>query len=72
MKLSVTKCFYDKSNKNVYRRVGEVVEYPEARAKEIENRGFGKIIEDSLPTKSATKSVKEEPKKDSESKKKKK
>lgn len=46
MKLSVTKCFYDISNNNAYRKVGDVVEYPEERAKEIENRGFGRIIEE--------------------------
>lgn len=63
MKLSVTKCFYDISNNNVYRKVGDVVEYPEERAKQIENRGYGKII-DQKPTKIAPKTEKEsEPKK---------
>lgn len=70
MKLSVTKCYYDKSNNNIYRKVGDIVEYPEERAKEIENRGYGKILE-SKPTKVA-KSENQPKKKDSEPKKEKK
>ena len=49
MKLSVTQNFYDSKNNNIYRKIGDIVEYPEERAKEIETRGFGKII-DPKPT----------------------
>ena len=43
MKLSVTIGFIDKDT-NIFHNVGEVVEYPEKRAKEIETRGFGKVL----------------------------
>lgn len=49
MKLSVTVGFIDKDT-NIFHKVGEIVEYPEKRAKEIETRGFGKCME-SKPTK---------------------
>ena len=58
MKLSVTQGFIDKET-NIFRKVGEVVEYPEARAKEIENRGFGKCLEEPKPTKAESKEPKE-------------
>ena len=62
MKLSVTKGFIDK-NTNIFHNVGEIVEYPEARAKEIEYKGYGKCLtEKPKPTKVETK--KEEPKKE--------
>jgi len=61
MKLVVTKCFYDKQNNNKYRNVGEIIEIPEARANEIENRGYGKILEEKKPIKASSK---EEPKKE--------
>ena len=57
MKLSVNKCFIDKDT-NIFHNVGEIVEYPEERAKLIENRGYGKII-DQKPTKIAPKAEKE-------------
>ena len=50
MKLSVTIGFIDKDT-NIFHNVGEVVEYPEKRAKEIETRGFGKIVGEPKPTK---------------------
>lgn len=53
MKLSVKIGFIDKDT-NIFHNVGEVVEYPEKRAKEIESRGFGKIVEPK-PTKSEPK-----------------
>ena len=61
MKLVVTKCFYDKQNNNKYRNVGEIIEIPEARANEIENRGYVKILEEKKPIKASSK---EEPKKE--------
>lgn len=57
MKLSVTKGFIDKET-NIFRNVGEIVEYPEARAKEIEYKGYGKILEPK-PTKAEPKEPKE-------------
>lgn len=54
MKLSVTKGFIDKDT-SVFHNVGEVVEYPEKRAKEIEYKGFGKCLDEPKPTKSTTK-----------------
>lgn len=50
MKLSVKIGFIDKDT-NIFHKVGEVVEYPEKRAKEIESRGFGKIVGEPKPTK---------------------
>ena len=61
MKLVVTKCFYDKQNNNKYRNVGEIIDIPEARANEIETRGYGKVIEEKKPAKASSK---EEPKKE--------
>ena len=62
MKLSVTQGFIDKDT-NIFHRVGEVVEYPEKRAKEIEYKGFGKCLEEPKPTKAKAKTekVEEEP-----------
>ena len=57
MKLSVTQGFIDKDT-NIFRNVGDVVEYPEKRAKEIEIKGFGKILEPK-PTKAEPKEPKE-------------
>lgn len=54
MKLLVKKGFIDKDN-GIFRNVGETVEYPEKRAKEIETRGFGKCIEEPKPTKAEPK-----------------
>jgi len=54
MKLSVTRGFIDKDT-NVFHNVGEVVEFPESRAKEIEKRGFGKIVNEPKPTKAEPK-----------------
>lgn len=62
MKLLVTKGFVDKET-NIFRQIGQEVEYPEARAKEIETRGFGKCLEEPKPTKTTKESkepVKEE------------
>lgn len=59
MKLSVTKGFIDKDT-NIFHKVGDVVEYPEARAKEIEYKGYGKCLEKPQPTKAEPKN--EEPK----------
>ena len=50
MKLSVTKGFIDKDT-SVFHNVGEVVEYPEKRAKEIECKGFGRCLDEPKPTK---------------------
>lgn len=50
MKLSVKKGFIDKDT-NIFHNVGEIIEYPEKRAKEIETKGFGKIIDEPKPTK---------------------
>lgn len=62
MKLSVKKGFIDKDT-NIFHNVGEIIEYPEKRAKEIETKGFGKILNEPKPTKVETKSEKvEEPK----------
>lgn len=44
MKLTVIKGFIDKDT-NIFHNVGEKVEYPEARAKEIEYKGFGRCEE---------------------------
>lgn len=57
MKLTVIKGFIDKDT-NIFHNVGEKVEYPEARAKEIECKGFGRC-EEPKPSKAKTK---EEPK----------
>ena len=62
MKLLVTRGFIDKDT-NIFRNVGDKVEYPEARAKEIETKGFGKCLEEPKPTK-AKPEKKEEPKKE--------
>jgi hypothetical protein len=59
MKLSVKVGFTDKDT-SLFRNVGEVVEYPESRAKELEKRGFGKIIDEPKPTKVEKVEVKEE------------
>ncbi len=59
MKLSVTKGFIDKDT-GIYRQVGDTVEYPEARAKEIEYKGYGKCLDKPKPTKAEPKN--EEPK----------
>ena len=64
MKLTVTKDFIDK-NTSVYHKIGEVVEYPEARAKEIEYRGFGRC-EASKPSKAEPKAEKKEKAKEEE------
>ncbi len=56
MKLVVTIGFIDKDT-SIFHRPDEVIEYPEARAKEIEKRGFGKCVEEPKTTKK-----KEEPK----------
>lgn len=62
MKLSVKKGFIDKDT-NIFHKVGEVIEYPEKRAKEIETKGFGKILNEPKPAKAETKEEKvEEPK----------
>ena len=58
MILMVTKGFIDK-NTQIFHNVGEKVEYPEARAKEIEYRGFGKC-EEPKPSKAKTKKVETE------------
>lgn len=57
MKLSVTKGFIDKDTM-IFHNVGAIVEYPEARAKEIEYKGYGKILEPK-PTKAEPKEPKE-------------
>lgn len=54
MKLSVTKGFIDKDTM-AYHKIGDVVEYPEKRAKEIEYKGFGKCLEEPKPTKAKAK-----------------
>lgn len=62
MKLSVKKGFIDKDT-NIFHNVGEIIEYPEKRAKEIETKGFGKILNEPKPTKAEPKEEKvEEPK----------
>lgn len=62
MKLSVMIGFTDKET-SLFHNVGEVVEFPESRAKEIEKRGFGKIVSEPKPTKKETKEpVEEKPK----------
>lgn len=58
MKLSVIKGFIDKET-NIFHKEGEIVEYPETRAKEIECRGFGKCLDEPKPTKAETKEPKE-------------
>ena len=50
MKLSVKVGFIDKDTR-IFHNVGEIVEYPESRAKEIEHRGFGKCLDEPKPTK---------------------
>ncbi len=68
MILTVTKGFIDKNTK-IFHNVGENIEYPEARAKEIEYRGFGKCVEEPKPSKAKAKEpekVVEEPKKEIE------
>jgi len=59
MKLTVTQGFIDKDT-NIFHRIGEVVEYPEARAKEIEYRGFGKCSDKPKLSKAEPKSEKVE------------
>lgn len=49
MKLSVTQGFIDKDT-GIFHQIGEEIEYPEKRAKEIETAGFGKCIKP-MPTK---------------------
>ena len=69
MKLSVTKGFIDKDTA-VFHNVGEVVEYPETRAKEIEYKGFGKCLDEPKPTKTPKQEKEaDEPKKSEEPKK---
>ena len=63
MILMVTKGFIDK-NTQIFHNVGEKVEYPEKRAKEIETKGFGKILNEPKPSKAKTEKVEEEPKKE--------
>ena len=63
MKLKVTNGFIDK-NTMIFHQIGSVVEYPEKRAKEIETKGFGKIINEPKPSKIKTEKVEEEPKKE--------
>lgn len=58
MKLSVTKGYIDKDTM-IFHNVGEVIEYPEARAKEIEYKGFGKCLDEPKPTKAEPKEPKE-------------
>ena len=53
MKLTVTKGFIDKDTMK-FHNVGEVVEYPEKRAKEIEYKGYGKC-EEPKPSKAKAK-----------------
>ena len=50
MKLSVMIGFTDKET-SLFHNVGEVVEFPESRAKEIEKRGFGNRVSEPKPTK---------------------
>lgn len=57
MKLSVMIGFTDKET-GLFHNVGEVVEFPESRAKEIEKRGFGKIVSEPKPTKAEPKEEK--------------
>ena len=64
MKLTVTKGFIDKDT-NIFHKVGEKVEYPEKRAKEIEYRGFGKC-EEPKPSKAEPKAEKKEKAKEEE------
>ena len=59
MKLTVIKGFIDKDT-NIFHNVGEKVEYPEARAKEIEYRGFGKCSDKPKLSKAESKSEKVE------------
>lgn len=54
MKLSVTIGFIDKDT-GIYRQVGDIVEYPEARAKEIEYKGYGKCLDKPKPAKAEPK-----------------
>ena len=65
MILLVTKGFIDKDT-SIFRNVGEKVEYPEARAKEIETKGFGKCLEEPKPTKAEPKAEKKEKAKEEE------
>ena len=57
--MTVTQGFIDKDT-NIFHRIGEVVEYPEARAKEIEYRGFGKCSDKPKLSKAESKSEKVE------------
>ena len=57
MVLIVTKGFIDKNTK-IFHNVGDKVEYPEARAKEIEYCGFGKCVVEKKPAKVAAKAEK--------------
>ena len=64
MILTVTKGFIDKDTM-IFHNVGEKIEYPEKRAKEIEYKGFGKC-EEPKPSKAKAKEPEkvEEPKKE--------
>ena len=62
MKVKVIKNFYDKV-KSKLRRVGEILEEDETRAKLIVERGCGKLIEDIKGNKEVEKPVKKETKK---------
>ena len=67
MKLIVCKGFVDKDTQ-IFHHPDEVIEYPEARAKEIESRGFGKCIDEPKPTVKKEK-AKAEPEKETKTKK---
>ena len=62
-KLKVLNGFIDKDTM-IFHQIGSVVEYPEKRAKEIETKGFGKILNEPKPSKAKTEKVEEEPKKE--------
>ena len=61
MLLTVTKGFIDKDTM-IFHNVGEKVEYPEKRAKEIEYKGFGKCEEPKPSKAKAKESEKARPK----------
>ena len=58
MILTVTKGFIDKDTM-IFHNVGEKIEYPEKRAKEIEYKGFGKC-EEPKPSKAKAKEPEKE------------
>lgn len=58
MLLTVTEGFIDKETM-IFHQVGEKIEYPEKRAKEIECKGFGKC-EEPKPSKAKAKEPKKE------------